>query len=573
MLLQQHLREVLERARGDAGYTLTTPISIRLNSKVGFGDYSSGLALSIDESNTTSMERATKIAEIVEGYKDPIIGQVKVAAPGFVNFFLDSVQLFKLTKDIDDMFGTNDLYGGQRIMVEYTDPNPYKEFHIGHFMPNIIGEAIARLHEYGGATVERVNYQGDVGLHVAKSVWGLIKKLEGDSQTMEELSKLSLLERVKIMGEAYVNGSKAYDDPEAKNEIDAINIAIYEGNDKNLMALYKEGRSWSLEYFETIYKRLGTTFDDYYFESESGKKGLEVVTAHINDGIFEKSEGAVIYRGENRGLHNRVFINSLGVPTYEAKELGLAQTKYERWRYDRSFIVTGNEVSEYFKVLIDAMSRVFPDLATKTTHVGHGMLTLKGAKMSSRTGNILRATDIIDAAKEAVVKVIDQSEKTSNEPLSDREIELVALAAIRYTFLRLSIGKNIVFDFDTSFSFDGDSGPYLLYTYARAVHIIENAKGITVKDSFEAWSGEEDDLIKTLVQFPDVIRDAQESISLHGVTQYLTTLAQTFNSFYHAKRVIEDNEVDGRRLSLVLTVKKVLSNGMYVLGIEPLDRM
>jgi arginyl-tRNA synthetase len=224
-------------------------------------------------------------------------------------------------------------------MVEYTDPNPFKEFHIGHLMSNSIGEAVARIIEANGAQIKRANWQGDVGMHIANAIWGKMQK--------PELS----------WGEAYTYGAQKYEDN--KDEITGINKKIYERSDTEVNNLYDLGRKESLEKFEELYKKLGTKFDHYFFESKEGVEGKQIVEAHLEDGIFEKSDGAIIFPGEKYGLHTRVFINSNGLPTYEAKEMGLNKKKFEvEPDLYKSIIITGNEIKEYFKVFSAIIGKI-----------------------------------------------------------------------------------------------------------------------------------------------------------------------------------------------------------------------
>src|SRR3989344_1663328 len=331
-----------------------------------FGDYSSNVAM---VSKGNPLEAAEEFKKKLE--KSDLFEKVEVAGPGFLNFFISPEVFIKNVEKITeekDGYGRNEILSNQKVIVEYTDPNPFKEFHIGHLMSNAIGESLARVFEASGAEVRRANYQGDVGLHVAKAVWGALKQ----NSSVD-------------WGKAYVAGDRAYkEDESAKKDISAINKKVYERGDAEINKLYDEGKKISLEYFEKIYKRLGTKFDFYFFESEGGIRGKEIVEDGLKKGVFEESDGAVVFKGERAGLHTRVFLSSEGLPTYEAKELGLAPMKYEKYPYDLSYIITGNEIIDYFRVLMEAMKEMFPDLAAKTRHVPHGMLRFASGKMSSR---------------------------------------------------------------------------------------------------------------------------------------------------------------------------------------------
>src|SRR3990167_112707 len=346
------------------------------------GDYSSGVALQYaKQAGTAPRALAEKIVVALGDIEG--IAKTEIAGPGFINFYLTPAALAEAVETArkEDMWGSGSLNAGKKIMVEYTDPNPFKEFHIGHLMPNALGESVSRLFQFSGADVKRANYQGDVGIHVAKSIFILLEKKITDP-TIADLSA------------AYPEGSKRYEeDAEAKTAIDALNKKIYEKSDAKINDLYEKGRKLSLEHFEEIYKVLGTKFDYYFFESAAGPIGVEIVRAHPD--IFPESEGAVIFRGEEHGLHTRVFLNKQGLPTYEAKELGLARLKEDTCAFDLAMTITGNEQGEYFKVVMKAMELALPELRGKLAYKTNGMLRFAEGKMSSRTGNIIRGEDLL----------------------------------------------------------------------------------------------------------------------------------------------------------------------------------
>ena len=325
-----------------------------LSERAEFGHYSTNaafkLALIVKKSPfEVAKDLAGKLGNSSHG-SESIFAKVEAVQPGFINFWLKPKILQDNLKEIlklKDNYGKSDDFKGKKIMIEFTDPNPFKEFHIGHLMSNSIGEAISRIFEWNGAKVKRANYQGDVGLHVAKAVWGLLRA------KVKEIS-------IKEMADAYVTGAKAYDsDDEVKEQINSINKEIYNQSNKEISKIYKIGRKLSLDYFESIYKKLGTKFDYYFFESETGGIGKKIVEENIGNpsmgsgpAVFEKSDGAVVFKGEKYGLHTRVFINSEGLPTYEAKEIGLFEMKTREVSCDKYFSITGNEINDYFRVLI-----------------------------------------------------------------------------------------------------------------------------------------------------------------------------------------------------------------------------
>ncbi len=561
-LIQNALKEVLKEMEVEGvGPEVSRPTNPT------HGDYSTNVALIAfgkSQKINSPFDLARRIVGILHTkYKIPNTSQVEVAGPGFINFWLSEkflvTQLSQLLEDSEKVLkSTKTSYSGKKIIVEYTDPNPFKEFHIGHLYSNAVGESICRILEFAGAIVRRVCYQGDVGIHVAKAIYGLLQVQKLGSQPLEE--------KIKILGQAYAIGARAYEkSKEAKQEIVELNKKIYQ-QDASIRKLYQKGKQWSLDYFESIYERLGTKFDGYYFESEVGKIGLEYVKEHIKDGVFEEHEAAVIFPGKKHGLHNRVFINSLGLPTYEAKELGLAPAKYKDFLYDLSIIVTGNEIIEYFKVLLKALFLISPDLASKTKHIAHGMVRLPTGKMSSRKGDVLTGEWLLDEAKKRIQTQFPNMDK---EPL-----EMVAVGAVKYALLKGNIGSDVVFHVDESISFEGNSGPYIQYTYARTQSILRkvNSSNYELRITNYEFNQEERFLLRMLVKFGEVIEESSLNFAPNMVCTYLYELAQSFNLFYQKHQVIGSQQ-EGFRLGLVAATGNVLKNGLYLLGIQAPEKM
>lgn len=543
------------------------------------GDYATNVAMLLANGSTglpqvrkSPLVIAQALARQLEK-NTKLFTKVEAVAPGFVNFFLTKETFTEEVAKIDEKYGKANVLEGKKIIIEYTDPNPFKEFHIGHFMSNAIGEVISRLLEWQGAEVKRACYQGDVGLHVAKALYGLSAK---PTNSPDDFFSNDIKVVMPMLAKAYAYGSKAYEeDSDAKADINKINNNIYNNPDPLVDEIYKKykwGREKSLEYFESIYKKLGTHFDFYFFESESGPFGKKIVEEGLEKGIFEKSDGATVFRGEEHGLHTRVFVNSQGLPTYEAKELGIAKIKYNKYPYDQSIVVTGNEVNGYFRVVIKAMEKVFPDLAKKTVHLSHGMLRLPSGKMSSRTGDVITAELLIKQAEGVVLKKINES----NREIKDKEklTEEVAIAAIKYGMLRQAPGRDAVFDVEKATSFEGDSGPYLQYSFARASSVLEKAKKENIKANILNGGGGIYDLEKTLVLFPEVVlRAGQEYAPQHFIT-YLTELASSFNAHY-AKYVIVDplNKESSYQVALTRAFVTIMKNGLSILGMATPEKM
>ncbi len=523
------------------------------------GDFSTNIALA---SSKLAKQKPREIAEklVAELQKDLPKGveRIEIAGPGFINFHLSKEFFADTIKNVDVDFGKNAAFKGKKVMVEFTDPNPFKEFHIGHLMSNAVGESIARLFEYQGANVIRACWQGDVGLHVAKAIYALLQ-MGDDSLTVAKL------------GSAYVMGEKEYETH--KQEIDDINKKIYRGGDSQIDKIYSTGRALSLERFEIFYKLLGTKFDHYFFEGKEGREGQPIVEKNIG-GVFEKSEGAVVYRGEKHGLHTRVFLTKEGLPTYEAKELGLNKAKFEKEPdIDTSIIVTANEQSDYFKVVLAAMGEVLPEIAKRTKHLAHGMLRFASGKMSSRKGNVITGETLIAQVTIMVHEKIKDREMDAEEKNSLAEI--VAIGAIKYSILRQAIGGDIIFDFEKSISFEGDSGPYLQYSYVRAKSLLHKAEQENVQAKAalpENW--ETTVLEKLLYRFGEVVERAGTELQPHYIATYLIELAGAFNSWYAKEQIVNGADAASPyKVALTAAFATTMKNGLFLLGIKVPEKM
>jgi arginyl-tRNA synthetase len=564
-----NIREILEKSIKSALFSLNIDSAVKINLEhpedLSHGDYSSNIAMVLAKVvSQNPKELAEKIvAKIIENKPNEVL-KIEVAGPGFINFFLVPEFFVAETDTIlraAEKFGQNKNLKKQKTVIEFTDPNPFKEFHIGHLMSNSIGESIARVTEANGARVLRACYQGDVGLHVAKTIWAMLKNPIPNTKDQ--------VEKAKYLGEMYAEGAAQYEIE--KSEIEAINKKIYERSDRKINKLYDWGRAVSLDYFESIYKILGTKFDNYFFESKTGKFGKEIVEKNIGK-VFEKSEGAVIFKGENYGLHTRVFINKEGLPTYEAKELGLSKLKFKKTGYEKSIIVTGNEINEYFKVLLKAMSLIFPELAAKTTHISHGMLRLPEGKMSSRTGKVITAISLLKEIEQKILEKMADREMTDIE--KKETAEKIAVGAIKYSILKQVNGKDIIFDFDKSLSFEGDSGPYLQYSFARAKSILRKAKEEKVRAGIKKDNSEPSTLEKIMYRFPEVVERAGREYSPHYIASYLTELASSYNSFYAHGKIVDRTDLNSPyKVALTEAFSIVMKNGLNLLGIAVPEKM
>ncbi|MEK7561669.1 MAG: arginine--tRNA ligase, partial [Patescibacteria group bacterium] len=331
-------------------------------------------------------------------------------------------------------------------------------------------------------------------------------------------------------------------------------------HESNFAKVYWTCRQWSYEYFDEFYARIGSHFEKYYPESETVSPGMKAVQENIGK-VFTRSDGAIVYKGEVHNLHTRVFINSQGLPTYETKDVGLILKKWEDYHFDKSVVITGNEIYEYMQVVLRAVEQFAPELVQKTTHITHGLVKLAGgAKMSSRSGNIIKADDVLEAAAAANVRINKQENANT------------ALGAVKYAFLKHRIGADIIFDPAESVSLQGNSGPYLQYALVRAKSILKKSKVKSQKSKVEEFEPDERSLARKISEYPEIVENAVNELMPHHICTYIYELAQNFNRFYETNRVIGDPR-EALRLQLVGSYANVLKNGLELLNIPVPEKM
>lgn len=578
--MQQMLASVVRDVFGlDVPADVTRPDS-------QFGDYATNVALQLaGRLHKPPRDIAEQLARALKERLAAEVADVTVAGPGFVNITLSDQTLAK--QALAAPTTKPQLYAGQVIVAEYSDPNPFKVLHAGHLYTSMVGYAMSNLMAAAGANVHRVNFGGDVGLHVGKTMWAILRELGGEHP--EKLAAIPPGQHAEWMAKAYVAGTNAYEDDEtAKAEIVALNKRVYQlfdaaDHESPFARIYWTCRQWSYDYFNAFYARIGTPFEKYYPESEVSGLGLRTVREQLAKGVFKESDGAVVFEGEPYGLHTRVFINSQGIPTYEAKDVGLIMQKWADYHFDRSVVITGSEQEQYMAVVLKAIEQFSPELSQTTSHVTHGLVKLQGGvKMSSRKGNILRAVDVLEAAHAA------------NKQATGRDDEQAVLGAVKYAFLKQRIGPDIIYNPAESVAIDGNSGPYLQYAHARARSILskvssahhprENGDPVHKESLFAGWvpgqtgndgqlfDNQERPLSRKIGEYPEVLEKAARDMLPHHICTYLYELAQVFNRFYENAKVAGDPR-EATRLVLVRLYADTLKDGLGILGIAAPDTM
>lgn len=557
MKIQKHIHTVLRTAIGSAYGLNHIDIELSHPGDMSHGDFASNIAMRLaKELNDSPRNIAENIARSIE--QDTVIDKVEVAGPGFINLFLKKEALFQALAALGD--SAQGVAGNrEKVMLEFGQPNTHKMPHIGHLFSYIYGESLARLLEATGAEVFRANYQGDVGPHVAKCLWAL-RQYTGDIPA-------NLNDKIALLQQMYQEGSSVYlDDEGSKAEIDSLNKDIYK-EDPEIYPLWLETRQWCLDYYKEFEKRLGISYNKSYLESEVYQRGLEIVKSNTGS-VFEISEGAHVFRGSTHGLHDRVFITGRGTPTYEAKDLALQVMKMEQWPADKLIITTASEQNEYFNVVFKALETVYPDMIGRLRHIGFGMVNLKTGKMGSRTGNIIGAVELVD-------KVVDEIRERFT--LDDKLSEQVGIGAVKYSFLKSNPLQDTVFDLEESISKEGNSGPYLQYTSARCNSILSKADEV-ISSRFIPnvdWAQEEDTLLRTLYQFPEIVEHAAIHYAPHVLCNFLFEIAQRYNAVYQSVPILHEESEQKRHIRLILTKStgQVLKKGLTLLGIATPERM
>lgn len=502
--------------------------------------------------------------ELAEKIKpSEFIKEVREVGP-YINFFINKQKLAEFT--IRDAVSQGDDYGrgekaGEKIMVEFSQPNTHKSFHIGHVRNVCLGETLSRILKFYGFDVVRANYIGDIGPHVVKCLWGLLNFK--DKQPKEN--------KGRWLGEIYTRANKKIEDNEKLElEVREMTRKLYAG-DKKLVKLWKETREWCLKDFDAIYKDFDVKFDRVFYESEVEELGKKLANELLKKGIAKMSEGAVIIDLEKYGLGIYLILRSDGVSLYSTKDIALAKIKFEQYKIDRSIYVVGSEQELYFKQLFKTLELMGFKQAEKCHHLSYALVMLPEGRMSSREGNIVLYNDLIDRLYETAVKGIKERHKGMRAEEVEKIKKQLSFAALKFGMLSKEHNRTIVFDWDSALDFEGETGPYVQYAHARICSILRKyGKNVSQHVNFGLINTkEEEKLVTKLAQFPARIQEAAENYKPYLVARYLLELAQCFNEFYHACPILQaEQEQMKARLMLATAVKQVLENGLYLLGID-----
>ena len=521
---------------------------------------------------------------------------------GFLNLVIAQSAWLQLLADID----ANPKYGEKKaddnsplVMIEYSSPNTNKPLHLGHVRNNLLGWSLAKIMEANGNKVVKTNIVNDRGIHICKSMLAWLKY--GNGETPETSGKKGdhligdyyvafdkhYREQVKQLTAQYTSEGMGEEEAEkkAKEEAPLIKeahemLVKWEQNDPEVRALWEKMNNWVYAGFDETYKALGVGFDKIYYESQTYLKGKAKVEEGLAKGLFERHEDNSVWADlTNEGLDQKLLLRSDGTSVYMTQDIGTAEMRFKDYPIDKMIYVVGNEQNYHFQVLSILLDRLGFKWGKELVHFSYGMVELPNGKMKSREGTVVDADDLI-------ATMIADAKQTSEElgkfnDMTDEErseiARIVGLGALKYFILKVDARKNMLFNPEESIDFNGNTGPFIQYTYARIRSIMRKAAELNVEggEVSAELSQKEIDLIQKMSDYSGAVEQAGKDYSPSGIANYCYELTKEFNQFYHDYSILKEEDAQKRavRLRIAANVAKIISNGMALLGIEVPERM
>lgn len=523
-------------------------------------------------------EIATLVASDFEA--DEVVEKVSATGP-YLNLKITSFALFSVLEEVlkkKDAFGNSEEK--EKVMIEYLGPNTNKPLHLGHARNGSLGMAIANILEKTGHSAIKANIINNRGIHICKSM--LAYQKWGENSTPESLQ----MKGDHFVGHWYVKyNQELSNNPEIENEIKEM-LQKWENGDEEILKLWEKMNKWVYAGWETTLNELGFKFDVIDYESENYKLGKDIIENGIKKGIFEKNEnGSATFNLPEKefgldkdGLAKKVtLVRADGTSVYITQDIGTAVSRAEKNNLDRLIYVVGSEQVYHFQCLFKILESLGYEWAKNLFHLSYGMITLPEGKMKSREGKVVDADDLILEIKNLSREEIKKRTPDISEKELEERVEKIAIGAIKFYFLRVGANQNIEFNPEESVSFDGFTGPYCQYAYARIASILRKAEGIEENINFEVLgnNSEERELIKKIIEFPDLIKKSASDYNPSVIAVNIFEIAQLFNKFYQKHKVIhaENKELKNARLALIQAVQITLKAGLNLLGIETLEKM
>ena len=516
---------------------------------------------------------------------------------GFLNLVIAPAAWISLLSDInaDEHFGEKQAKADSPlVMIEYSSPNTNKPLHLGHVRNNLLGWSLAQIMAANGNRVVKTNIVNDRGIHICKSMLAWLKW--GNGETPESSGKKG----DHLIGDYYVAFDKHYreeikeliaqgmDEEKAKQEAPLIKeahemLVKWEQNDPEVRALWEKMNSWVYAGFDETYKALGVGFDKIYYESQTYLKGKAKVEDGLEKGLFERHEDNSVWADlTNEGLDQKLLLRSDGTSVYMTQDIGTAEMRYEDYPIDKMIYVVGNEQNYHFQVLSILLDRLGFKWGKELVHFSYGMVELPNGKMKSREGTVVDADDLIQAMIDGARQVSEEAGKSKDLPEAEKQeiARICGMGALKYFILKVDARKNMLFNPEESIDFNGNTGPFIQYTYARIRSILRKAgltrNSLTLPSAADYTPNpKETDLIQKLYAYAAAVEQAGSDYSPSGIANYCYELTKQFNQFYHDYSILnaESEAAKNFRLVLAQNVAKVIHNGMALLGIEVPERM
>ena len=516
---------------------------------------------------------------------------------GFLNLVIAPAAWISLLSDInaDEHFGEKQATADSPlVMIEYSSPNTNKPLHLGHVRNNLLGWSLAQIMAANGNRVVKTNIVNDRGIHICKSMLAWLKW--GNGETPESAGKKG----DHLIGDYYVAFDKHYreeirelvaqgmDEEKAKQEAPLIKeahemLVKWEQNDPEVRALWEKMNSWVYAGFDQTYKALGVGFDKIYYESQTYLKGKAKVEEGLAKGLFERHDDNSVWADlTNEGLDQKLLLRSDGTSVYMTQDIGTAEMRYEDYPIDKMIYVVGNEQNYHFQVLSILLDRLGFKWGKELVHFSYGMVELPNGKMKSREGTVVDADDLIQAMIDGARQVSEEAGKSKDLPEAEKQeiARICGMGALKYFILKVDARKNMLFNPEESIDFNGNTGPFIQYTYARIRSILRKAelgqKAASLPSAAEYTPNQkETDLVQKLYAYGAAVEQAGSDYSPSGIANYCYELTKQFNQFYHDYSILNAETETAKMFRLVLAqnVAKVIRNGMALLGIEVPERM
>jgi arginyl-tRNA synthetase len=595
------------------------------------GDYATNIALATFKQRPKALREETKLPvdwanKLVNTWRlsglPEYLAKIEVVKPGFINLWLKNEvfgrELERVLAEAGEC-GSSADFKGKKILLEHTSPNPQTTIMFGHLRNNFLGMTMSKIFESLGAKVTKDCVVNDRGVHLCRAMWGYLvfgqkksslkksklldyKKIS-DSQIKKQSAKAdwkSLLDDwtkkksnwftptdLKLKSDHanliwYVLGSKAYSLlPEAKEQVGEMLVA-WEGDDKKILQLWRQLLDWSAKGYEETYKRVGSVHDYIWYESDHWQKGKEIVEEGLKKKIFRKSEGAIVTDLAKYHLPDTVVVKSDGTALYITQDLALTKLKIKKFPSDLYIWDVSAEQNLYFKQLFAVCEQLGIGKREKFFHLSYALINFKGGKrMSTRRGDVVKGDEVLEELHQRARELIKSTDQELRGKLDKKQLEklaeTVALGAIKYSLLKYGRETTIYFDIDESLALEGNSGPYLQYTYARCRSVLRRAgiSNFQFPISNLKFNTEETTLLRTLYKFPEIIREAGKNYAPNLICNFLYDLAQKYNLFYNKHSILKAKNQKSKEFRLALTagVSQILQNGLNLLGITAPERM